>query len=218
MNPASLLGSSVRWGIRTIFGTLASRLPHGPHIMRYSMYSRIHEKLGDTSWRDEQRCLSVSGSRFLCELIGLQDRQITEVSYPDHSLLDMRQFGDNTFDIVVSDQVLEHLEGDPQKAFSETYRLLVPGGIALHTTCFTNEIHWGPEDYWRFTPDALAYLARDFSEVIDAGGWGNRLTWVLDWAGLRMFPVPHAQWHPLHKVATFNEPAWPIVTWVIARK
>jgi hypothetical protein len=30
--------------------------------------------------------------------------------------------------------------------------------------------------------------------------------------------VPHATWHPLHKVATRNDPQWPITTWIVARK
>ena len=30
--------------------------------------------------------------------------------------------------------------------------------------------------------------------------------------------VPHAKWHPFHKLAMKNDPNWPIVTWVVARK
>jgi 2-polyprenyl-3-methyl-5-hydroxy-6-metoxy-1,4-benzoquinol methylase len=46
---------------------------------------------------------------------------------------------------VVSDQVLEHVVGDPQTAIDETLRVLRPGGIVIHTTCFMNPIHGAPE-------------------------------------------------------------------------
>jgi len=35
---------------------------------------------------------------------------------------------------------------------------------------------------------------------------------------VRYTAVPHAKWHPFHKLAMKNDPDWPIVTWVVARK
>jgi SAM-dependent methyltransferase len=40
-------------------------------------------------------------------------------------------FGDNTFDFVFSDQVLEHVQ-DHSTAFAEIARVMKPGGISLH--------------------------------------------------------------------------------------
>ena len=102
--------------------------------------------------------------------------------------------------------------------FDETLRVLKPGGIAVHTTCFINPIHGVPSDYWRFTPEALRFLARRFSKVLQVAGFGNQAIWVIAAIGLRLHPVPHAKWHPLHKVATVNDPLWPVVTWVVAQK
>jgi hypothetical protein len=96
--------------------------------------------------------------------------------------------------------------------------VLKPGGIAVHTTCFINPIHDAPADYWRFTPEALRHLARGFGEIIAADGWGNRAVWLVDAVGLRMMPIPHAPWHPLHRIATRNDALWPVVTWIVARK
>lgn len=75
-----------------------------------------------------------------------------------------------------------------------------------------------PNDYWRFTPDALKLLSKKLSRVIDCQGWGNFEAWLLIRDGLRFEGIPHAKWHPLHKLATRNDPDWPIVTWIILEK
>ncbi len=127
-------------------------------------------------------------------------------------------FEDGEFDWVASGQVLEHIEGNPQQAIDESYRVLKPGGIAIHTTCFINPIHGCPKDFWRFAPEALQLLCKKFSRVIDMGGWGNPYVWFLVWLGLRFMPIPHAKWHPLNKIATSNYKNWPIVTWIVVQK
>jgi hypothetical protein len=42
--------------------------------------------------------------------------------------------------------------------------------------------------------------------------------WKLERLGLRSIGIPHASWHPLHKMATRNDPAYPMVTWLVAEK
>jgi hypothetical protein len=42
--------------------------------------------------------------------------------------------------------------------------------------------------------------------------------WLWIRAGLRFEGIPHARWHPMHWVATRNDPDWPIVTWIVAQK
>jgi SAM-dependent methyltransferase len=204
--------------IRAPIKLSAKGLETGPHVTRYSMYARLSPILQNVDKSGlGNLVLSVSHSEKLCGLLNLNDPLITKADYPEYNILDL-PFQDNYFDFVVSDQVLEHVEGDPQKAIDETYRVLKPGGIAIHTTCFINHIHAEPKDFWRFTPDALSLLCKGFSEVIDVGGWGNRWVWFVDWVGMRYDPVPHAEWHLLHKIAVRNDEKWPIVTWVVARK
>ena len=191
-------------------------LPAGPHITRYSMYGQLRET-GSKLPHRRGKVLSVSESTHLCDRLGLEPDEVVEANYPDHDLLALR-FANDSFDFVLSDQVLEHVEGDPQQAIDESWRVLRPGGIAVHTTCFINPIHAHPNDFWRFTPAALRLLCARFGEIIECSGWGNLETWLFIRDGLRFMPIPHSTWHPLHKLATRNDSAWPIVTWIVAVK
>lgn len=185
------------------------------NITRLSMYRRLAE-IGPTLSLDG-RVLSISHSENLCEIMRMRTTQIVRADYPDQSMLRLG-FPDASFDVVVSDQVLEHVEGSPQRAIDESFRVLRSGGVAVHTTCFINPIHEVPGDFWRFTPDGLAVLCRDHGEVIEAGQWGNRRVWFYVWLGLRWQTVPRWRFHPLRQAAISDNPEWPIVTWVIARK
>jgi SAM-dependent methyltransferase len=208
----------------TVLGKIRKRLwklsliglSRGPKITRYSMYHTL-QKVGSKFPNQEGDVLSVSHSVKLCDVLGIKPKSLVEANYPEHNFLSL-QFPDESFDFVLSDQVLEHVEGNPQQAIDESLRLLRPGGIAIHTTCFINPVHGAPSDYWRFTPEALKLLGKNFSKIIDCGGWGNFETWLLIRDGLRRVRIPHANWHPLHRIAIKNDPEWPIVTWLVAQK
>src|SRR5262245_3504168 len=191
-------------------------LERGPHITRYFMYDRL-ARIGPLLPNRTGRILSISHSANLGELLGLRPTKLDEANYPEHDMLALKS-PDAHYDFVLSDQVLEHLEGSPQQGIDECHRVLKPGGIAVHTTCFINPIHGSPNDFWRFTPEALRWLHRGWAEVMECDGWGSFAVWSVVHDGLRFEGVPHARWHPLHRLATRNDPLWPIVTWVVARK
>ncbi len=191
-------------------------LPRGPHLTRYFMYRRL-ASVGRKLPQRTGRVLSISRSVNLVEVMGLQPTKVVKANYPEHNVLSLR-FENDSFDVVLSDQVLEHVEGNPQQAIDECRRVLKPGGIVVHTTCFINPVHGEPKDFWRFTPDALRLLHQGWTDIVECGGWGNFDAWKVVEDGLRFEGVPHATWHPLHRVATKNDRAWPIVTWIVARK
>ena len=140
------------------------------------------------------------------------------VAYPEVSLTEL-PFPDGSFDAVVSDQVLEHVEGDPFRAVAESVRVLRPGGHAVHTTCLINPVHGAPSDFWRFTPQALALLGTTAgAAVVLTGGWGNRIALKVIDLGFRMAKIPEDAGNPAYQIATRNEPGFPITTWVILRK
>ena len=66
-------------------------------------------------------------------------------------------FNDESLDSVICTQVLEHLE-EPQKALSESCRVLHPGGVAIYSVPFLWQVHEHPRDFYRYTPFCLEYI------------------------------------------------------------
>lgn len=199
-----------------LFRFLSFGSSKGEHITRYFMYKRFNESLRVE--RDSSaKVLSISHSEKLCTVLGFDSSSIIDASYPEFNILDL-PFEDNYFDAVVSDQVLEHVRGNPQDAVNETLRVLKPGGVLVHATCFINPIHGAPSDYWRFTPEALELMVEDQAKIVELGGWGNFFIWIFFALGLRYERIPNNRFHPFNWLATFNQKRLPVTTWVVAIK
>ena len=69
---------------------------------------------------------------------------------------------DNHASMIVSDNVLEHVE-KPERAVHEIYRLLAPGGVAYINTPFMYPFHSSPGDYQRWTTEGLKKLFSEFT-------------------------------------------------------
>lgn len=184
------------------------------HLTRYYMYQRIKEYFKEPM---KGKILGISGIENFRLLIS-KNAEVLDVQYPGVNMQNL-PYESNNFDFVISDQVIEHLE-DPKKAIEESYRVLKKGGIVIHTTCFINYIHLYPKDFWRFSPDALRYLCRNFSEIVCCEGWGNRIAILLCFLSnrFRFMRIPENKWSLRRLIATYNEERYPIVTWVIAKK
>lgn len=86
------------------------------------------------------------------------------------------QITDNSFDIVFSDNVFEHIS-EPWKAAQEIGRILKSGGLCLTRTLFSWRYHPCPEDYWRYTHSSLRLLFEKYAglETVECGyDIGNR--------------------------------------------
>lgn len=184
-------------------------------LTRYYMYKRIKAAF------EKPICgkiLGITSIKHFYFMIDMANSEITETTYPE---VDMQKlpFPDNHFDIVISDQVIEHLE-NPQKAILESYRVLKKGGMAIHTTCLINHIHQPAPDYWRFTPKALSYLSRYFSKIIQCEGWGNRIAIFLCFLSekFRSIKIRDNGISLFRPIAQFNESKFSITTWIIAQK
>jgi SAM-dependent methyltransferase len=116
------------------------------------------------------------------------------------------------FDVVICEQVLEHVE-DPWAAAENLRRLSAPDGLVIVSTPFLIKVHELPDlgmyDYWRFTPRGLRLLLeRAGLEVESVGSWGNRQALV---GNIRAWSA-RRPWHSLH-----NEPDVPLQVWAFAR-
>ncbi len=78
---------------------------------------------------------------------------------------------DNSFDVILCFQVLEHVQ-DYRAAIKEMHRLLRPKGVLFLTTHGTYPIHGAPNDYWRFTNFGLEEAFKNFknNKVTPIGG------------------------------------------------
>ena len=121
--------------------------------------------------------------------------------------------GQGEFDVVICEQVLEHVL-DPVAAAANLCRLCRPGGTVIVSTPFLIRVHelpdWGMFDYWRFTPRGMRVLLENAGlEVLQVSSWGNRETVVTEmnqW-------TEYKRWHPVR-----NEPDLPVQVWAFARR
>jgi SAM-dependent methyltransferase len=88
---------------------------------------------------------------------------------------------DLTADIVLSTQVLEHVE-DYNSYLKEAYRILKDDGLLVITTHGYWMYHPDPTDYWRWTSDGLKKIIQDqsfeiiyFDGIIARGAMGMQL-------------------------------------------
>jgi SAM-dependent methyltransferase len=69
-----------------------------------------------------------------------------------------------SYDLVLCTQVLEHCTS-PERIINECHRVLRDGGTLIVTVPSIYPVHGYPADNWRFMPDGLKYLLRNFSHI-----------------------------------------------------
>jgi SAM-dependent methyltransferase len=212
-----VIGLSAQATKELIEFALSENAPKTHHVTRLFMYRAMKDALAERD-TPAKKALCISGSNALADILGLKKTVKVGANYPEHNLISLG-FDEGAFDFCISDQVLEHVEGSPFDAFKESARVIKPGGYIIHTTCFANEVHGAPSDFWRFTPEGLELLARHADcEPVLSGGWGNKEAFPYMAMGFRMRPIPDNPQNPIYKLAMRNDPGFPIVTWVVARK
>lgn len=116
-----------------------------------------------------------------------------------------------TYDVVICEQVLEHVV-DPCAAARNLHLLCSEGGTAIVSTPFLIRVHelpeYGLKDFWRFTPRGLEHLLETsgFTEV-EVHSWGNRECVVGNLSRWSRYKP----WMPLR-----NDPELPVQVWAYA--
>ncbi len=129
------------------------------------------------------------------DLISRSDIPITlnpDGSVPGH---------DNSFDVVLSTQVLEHVF-DPARYLSESRRVLNPEGILILTTHGYWMYHPDPTDFWRWTSAGLKKIINEAGfDLLYFGGIIGRNA-----MGLQLFQDGF-----LFKLPKFLRPGWSVI-------
>lgn len=139
-------------------------------------------------------------------------RSFTALDYPDFDLCAPLDGSRGTYDVVICEQVLEHV-GDPWLAARNLRGLCVPGGHVIVSTPFLVRVHelpaYGMPDFWRFTPRGLRLLLEQAGLAVDSvESWGNRSCVA---SNFDHWPA-YRRWHSLR-----NEPDLPLQVWAFAR-
>jgi hypothetical protein len=79
---------------------------------------------------------------------------------------------DGIIDVVLCTQVIEHIP-EPVSVLQEIFRVLRPGGTLILSVPAIFPQHGSPGDYWRYMPQGLAWLLRDFHRVEIQGETGT---------------------------------------------
>ncbi len=151
--------------------------------------------------------LEISGNT----LEHIKFKSYTKFDYPEYDIC--KDCLDDRFDLIMADQVFEHLLW-PYRAGKNVYTMLNEGGCFIISTPFLVRIHNDPIDCSRWTETGLKYLLAECGFELDkikTGSWGNRACIN---ANFRKWSA--RGWGIFTKL--HNEENFPITVWAIARK
>lgn len=136
-------------------------------------------------------------------------RSYTSTDFPDFDIC--AETLDRQFDLIIADQVFEHLPW-PMRAGRNVHAMLRPGGYFVIATPFLVRIHEVPIDCSRWTEQGLSYLLQECgfeSSNIKTASWGNRKCLNANLFKWRRYGFYRS---------LANEPNFPVMVWAIARK
>jgi len=168
----------------------------------YEQCSLILMKLNPT----ELDTLEISAGNYLKQ-IGF--KSYTAANYPDFDIC--KDTLDRKFDLIIADQIFEHLLW-PYRAAKNVYSMLKPGGYFLITVPFLIKIHNIPHDCTRWTETGIKHFLNEAGfplQYIITGSWGNRACVKAnfkEWARQGWFR------------SLKNEPDFPVSVWALSKK
>lgn len=137
--------------------------------------------------------------------VDLDDNPLAQV----HVTKDLRTtLADETADVVLSTQVLEHV-GDPRAYLLECRRVLKPGALLILSTHGQWMYHPDPVDYWRWTKAGLEKLLCDAGfEVLEMHGIMGLAATGIQFVQDGLTPLPMPRFIRLLFVALMQRLAW----------
>lgn len=175
------------------------------HITRTAAYREIDAFIDSLPFREMDALEIAAGWKWRERRWG----SFSEMNWPDHDICE--DVLDRQFDIVIADNVWEHLLR-PWRATRHVLEMLKPNGIFINITPFLIRHHPIPTDCTRWTELGMHHLLADAGfdpPRIETGSWGN--AWAVK-ANLHRWA--RTGW----RRNLPNDPNFPITVWAIARK
>lgn len=151
-------------------------------------------------------CLEISAGHVWQKL---PFRSFREMNYPDYDIC--RDTLDEQFDLIIADNVFEHL-AYPYRAGRNVYSMLKPGGRFIVLTPFLVRIHAIPLDCSRWTETGLFHFLEECGfpgDGIETASWGNR----------SCVKANFTRWRRRGFFGSLrNEPQFPCQVWAFAQK
>ncbi|WP_244537442.1 class I SAM-dependent methyltransferase [Methylobacterium pseudosasicola] len=174
--------------------------------MREEMYKECFAYLKSISSENLDTLEIAAGNQWVREI---NFRSYTETHFPDFDICSMVL--EKQFDLIIADQVFEHLPW-PRKAAQNVYKMLKPNGVFLIATPFLVRVHNVPIDCSRWTEKGLSYLLQD-------GGFNENLITTRSWGNRECVVGNFNQWRKRGLFGSRrNEPDFPVMVWAYARK
>lgn len=139
-------------------------------------------------------------------------RSYRSTQYPDYDICE-RPLAQEQFDLVIAEQVFEHIVR-PDRAAANVYQILRPSGVFVISTPFLLKVHESPLDLYRWTQRGMRQLLETAGfTVLATASWGNR-------ACLSADMKPGLTWTAYNPIrhSLRNEPQFAIVVWAFAEK
>jgi SAM-dependent methyltransferase len=150
------------------------------------------------------RVLEISGTEW--KKFGFKSYK--SLAYPQFDIC--KETIDEQFDLIIAEQVFEHIE-DPDTAAENILKMLRDGGTFLITVPFLIKYHPAPLDMYRWTKPALKYfLEKKGYNHVETFSWGNKECLI---GNLEDWPKYDVERHSL-----VNDEDYPIMVWGFACK
>lgn len=134
------------------------------------------------------------------------------VDFPEYDLCAGPLPGQDPFDLIIAEQVFEHLLY-PYRAGQHVLKMLRPGGWFVISVPFLVKVHGYPVDCTRWTELGLKHFLHECGfplGTIRTGSWGNRACILANFDGWVVYDPSR---HDLT-----NEPDFPYHVWAFAQR
>jgi SAM-dependent methyltransferase len=209
---ASVASAAKEWLKNALKGDLAQRVAGAVNFdleywQRYSSYEQCDAWLRELN-PGMLDAMEISGSGHFS---GFGWRSFDDRQYPAFDIC-QHQIAPESVDLVIADQVFEHL-AYPYRAARNIHAGLRPGGHFLVLVPFLIRVHRIPTDCTRWTEDGLRYFLVEAGftpSEIRTGSWGNRACVKAN--------LVRNYWARRGWGSVKNDPTFPVNVWALARK